>query len=173
MKQDQNEFFLLRELATFASMTNALRQKKVEFHNQVLEKKIIEANYYISKQLEIPLASKLFYLKRLRVIEGKPCSIEKTYIRYDLVKGLEEMEFEDQSFYEVLEAKTGIKTIKSQEEILIVEANDVERELLELEQGDEIVLIKGITFKDENNPFEYFELTSIPSFYRFRSVSNI
>ena len=56
------------------------------------------------------------------------------------------------------------------EEILIVEANEEECEHLELEMGDEVVLIKGTAYIEDGNPFEYFEVTSIPSFYRFRSV---
>ncbi len=167
------QIYILRELDKFASVTEALRAKGYRQENIVLEKKIIEANYLISKRLEVPLATKLFYLSRLRVVEGKPCSVEKTYIDYERVKGLEKVDFNNESFYELLELKTGIRIIKSKEEILLVEANEQERALLELAPGAEILLIRGTSYKDQGKPVEYFELSSETSFYRFRSVSAV
>lgn len=169
----RDNIFILRELDKFASITDSINAKNLELENKVLEQKVIEANYYISKQLEVPLATKLFYLSKLRIVEGIPRSIEKTYIDYEFVKGMENEDLNNVSFYSVLEKKTGIKTIKSQEEMLIVEANESECELLNLNTGEEVLLLKGVTYKDEIRPFEYFEITSLTSFYRFRSVSNI
>ena len=169
----KSDIFLNRELNTFESMTELLVKKGVAFENVILKQDVIEANYYISKQLNVPLATKVFYLERVRVIEGNPLSIEKIYICYERVRGLEREEIGSQSFYGILEKKYGYSVKKSQEEILIVEANERERELLELEKGEEVLLIKGNTFLDENAHFEYFELASLPSLYRFRSVTKI
>ena len=70
--------------------------------------------------------------------------------------------------------KKGYRTIRSEEEILVVEAKDDECQLLQMPKGSEILLIKGVTYKAENDlPFEYFELVCDPSFYRFRSVMKI
>lgn len=173
MEKGKSEVILMRELGTFASVTQMLQKRKIEFQNLILQQKVIEANYYISKQLSVPLATKVFCLERLRIIAGKRVSVEKTYICYERVEGLEEEKIENRSFYDVLEDRYGYKIKKSQEEILIVEANDQERELLELEKGDEVVLIKGSTYADEKMPLEYFETVSIPSLYRFRSTTKI
>lgn len=173
MEEKNKERFLMRELNTFASVTQMLQKKGIAFHNDILQQTVIEANYYISKQLSVPLATKVFYLERLRVIEDRPVSVEKTYLCYDRVRDLEKETIESRSFYDVLEKKYGYKIKKSQEEILIVEANERERELLELKKGDEVVLIKGSTYADEEMPLEYFEVASIPSLYRFRSITNL
>ena len=162
--------FILRDLDKFTSVTDAIIAKELNLKNIVLKCGVIESNYYLSQKLNVSLATKLFYLSRLRVVNGKPRSIEKTYIEYDKVKGLEKEDFTDVSFYRVLDNKTGFKINMTNEEILIVEANEEECEHLELEMGDEVVLIKGTAYIEDGNPFEYFEVTSIPSFYRFRSV---
>lgn len=171
MKDDN--VFLLRELDKFTSITEALKNQKMEYQSKVLKCEIVEANYYISQQLDVPLATKLFCLSKLRIVEGKPRSIETTYIEYSLVKGLENKDYNDTSFYATMEETFGYRIIKSQEEILLVEGNEKECALLEMDQGDEVLLIKGTTFKDKGKPFEYFEIVCDPSFYRFRSVSNI
>lgn len=168
----KDDIFVIRELDKYSSMTDIIRSNKYELENKILEQKIVEANYYISKQLNLPLASKLLYLKRVRIVEGKPKSLEQVYISLDEVKELEHMDLNNVSFYEVLSKYKHIKQLRSQEEIMIVEANEEEKKVLEL-SDKEILLIKGVTYKTNDRPLEYFEIATIPGFFRFRSVSKL
>lgn len=169
-----DDIFIIRDLQHFASITDSIKSRKLNYQNVVLEQGIVEANYHISRQLELGLGTKLFYIKRLRIVEDHPRSIETNYINYELVAGLEKMDFNNTSFYDVILHKKGYRTIRSEEEILVVEANEEECQLLQMPKGSEILLIKGITHKAENDlPFEYFELVCDPSFYRFRSVMKV
>ena len=61
-------------------------------------------------------------------------------------------------------------THKSEEEILIVEASEEEQRLLDC-RDKELMMIRGTTYKEEPELFEYFEIVSVSDFYRFRSVS--
>lgn len=168
----QKEQFIIRDFENYTSITALLKQQHFSFENRVLEQKIIEANYHISKQLNIPLASKVFFLKRLRIVEGIPSSIEKIYVAAQEMEGLETFDFNQQSFYEVVLSKKGIKKLRHHEEILIVQATQEERDLLLLpSEQTEIQLIKGISVKEDETVFEYFEISSLASFYRYRSVS--
>lgn len=162
--------YLMRELHKFASMTELLKQKGISFENRIIEQKVIEANYYISRQLGIPLATPVFHLKRLRIVEGKPKSLENNYICMDNAKELENINFENKSFREMIEKCTNRKAVKSSESISIVEANEEERKWLQLPDKEEVVLIRGTTYTEDDKTLEYFELANIPSFYRFRSV---
>ena len=169
-----DDIFIVRDLQHFDSITDSIKSQNLHYQNVILEQGIMEANYHISRQLELGLGTKLFYMKRLRIVEGHPRSIETNYINYQLVEGLETMDFSNVSFYDVVLQKKGYRTIRSEEEILVVEAKDDECQLLQMPKGSEILLIKGVTYKAENDlPFEYFELVCDPSFYRFRSVMKI
>ena len=42
-----------------------------------------------------------------------------------------------------------------------------------LKKGEEVLLTKGITIKTNGHVLEYFEISSLPEFYRFRSVSRL
>lgn len=169
-----DNIFIIRDLQHFASITDSIKSQKLHYQNVVLEQGIVEANYHISRQLQLGLGAKLFYIKRLRIVEGQPRSVETNYINYQLVEGLEKIDFNNTSFYDVILQKKGYRTIRSEEEILVVEAKDDECQLLQMPKGSEILLIKGITHKAENDlPFEYFELVCDPSFYRFRSVMKV
>lgn len=160
--------FILRDLDGFESISQSLEAKNIRSTNKTIDQGVVEANYYLSKQLQVPLATKLFYLKKLRVVEDEPRSLETIYISYETVKGLETYDFNGRSFYAVINELFDIKTIKAEEEIMIVEANEKECELLNLPLNEEIMLIKGLTYVDDGKPFEYFEVVAESSFYRFR-----
>lgn len=167
------ENYVLRDLDSLKPISGILNEQGKKLENKVLNQKIIESNYYISKQLNVPLATKLFYLEKIRVVDEIPVSIEKTYIPLEEVKGMEEMDFNHVSLYSLLKSEKGIHKLKSDEEILLVQANDFECEILNLKKGDDILLTKGTTTKTNGRVLEYFEISSLPEFYRFRSVSRL
>ena len=138
--------------------------------NKVIEQKIIESNYTISHILGVPLATKLFYYKRLRIVEDQPKILEKTYINLYIVPGLDQVDLNNAAFLDVIENKYGYHLASNQEDILIVACNDEEANYLNLSSGQDIVLIKGNSYLNIGKPFEYYEMAAIPSFFRFRSV---
>lgn len=168
------DVFVLRDIQSFTSITQSIQKQKLHYKNIVIEQGVKEANYHVSRQLQIPLTTKIFYIKRLRIVEGKPKSIETNYIDYRLVEGFENIDFNNRSFYQILEEETGFHITRSEEEILVVKAKDDECEYLKKSKGSEILFVKGKTYQNESElPLEYFELSCEPSFYRFRSVMKI
>lgn len=168
MKSD--DVYVLRDLGKFQSVTDVLKSRGLTCEYRVLESRILEANRFISRMLKVPLASKIFYFQKLRIVGGIPKSIEKDYILYDKVKGVEQADLGSLSFYAILQEQFGYVTQKSEEEILIVNASPEEQKLLNC-QDKELLMIKGITYLSDSDPFEYFEIVSISDFYRFRSVT--
>lgn len=161
---------VLRDLEKFQSVTDILKEQGLSCGYQILEMISIEANRFISRMLSIPLASEVLYLKKIRTVEGIPKSIEKTYILYDKVRGIRQADLEDDSFYEVIRDRFGYVTKKSEEEILIVTASAEEQALLQC-QEQELLMIRGTTYMEGTEPFEYFETIAVSDFYKFRSVT--
>ncbi|MBQ1287893.1 MAG: UTRA domain-containing protein, partial [Erysipelotrichaceae bacterium] len=65
-----------------------------------------------------------------------------------------------------------IDKLHTREQILIVEPDEEEKDLLKLEEDEEILLIKGVAYKDGDHPLEYYEISSDTNFYRYRSLSS-
>lgn len=165
-----DDLFILRNINAFTTTAgNSLHSKGYSFNYEVLEKSIIESNRYISKALGIPLASKVLCFAKVRIVEDQPKSIEKIYIEYNKIPGIEQLDLSKESFYSIIKREYGLEINQSEEEILIVEANDKETQILGLEEGAEVLLIKGTTFIYDHEPFELFEIVSVPDFYKFRS----
>lgn len=162
---------ILRDIDSFASVTDMISAHNFKYKYKVLESSIQEANRFISKALNIPLASKVFCFQKLRTVEGEPKCIEKVYIDYSKVPEIEELDLSKESFYSILKKEYGIEINQRDEEILVVDANDREREILNLKDNSEVLLMKGITYINDHEPLESFESVAVTDFYKFRSVT--
>ena len=196
---EQGNRYILRDMERFEPITATLESRKFRSEYRVLDMEVTESNRYISQKLKIPIASRIFYFRKLRLVDGVPKSIEKTYILYDKVKGVESADLGKQSFYKTLQEMFGYVTRRSEEEILIVAAGEKEKELLGCRDGELMMMvmplsrfrlksicriscipsgssplmIKGITYKEEPEPFEYFEIVAVSDLYEFRSVTRL
>jgi DNA-binding GntR family transcriptional regulator len=164
---------VLRNIDRFASVSEAIISRGYSYKYQVLDMSIIESNRLISKALDIPLASKVFSFEKVRIVEDEPKSIEKVYIDYKKIPGIEKMDLSNESFYSILKREYGIEINQSEEEILIVEANKKESQILSLQENSDVLFIKGITFIHDQVPFECFEIVSVADFYKFRSETTL
>lgn len=163
---------ITRQLETYPSTADALRDHKLTYEIQVIQQDVIETNRYLSKKFELPLATPLFLLKRLRIVEGQPKTIETSYIPYHFVPDIEKKSLKDVSFYDFLKEHYQISIMKSEEEILLVHASEEEKDMLH-PMKDKILLLKGRTYDEELRTIEYFENAAVPDFYVFRSVSEL
>lgn len=169
---EQDSRYILRDMERFESMTDTLMNQNMRSQYRILDLEITESNRFISQKLKIPIASKILYFRKLRLIGGVPKSIERVFVRYDKVQGIEQEDLEGRSFYRVLNERYGYSSRKSEEEILIVEAGEEEKQLLGCGTG-ELMMIKGITYKEGPEPFEYFEIVAVSDLYEFRSVTRL
>lgn len=159
-----------RATIPMTSITENIENKGYEYRYRILDQSIIEATRMVSEKLLIPIASKVFSYKKVRIVENYPKSIEQVYIDANKVPGLEKINLENKSLYKILEKEYGYEVIKNDEEIKIVKANKEEIGLLQLEENDAIMYITGTTYADNLSPLEYYEISSIPEFFIYRSV---
>lgn len=167
----ESNVYVLKELDKYESLTEYLQACNYAYETRVLEQKVIEANRWVARKLEIPLAAKVFSLKRLRIVEGVPRCIDQVYIAYHKVEGIETLALDQCSFYSILRENYHIQIKRSEEELAIADASKEECELLELDDGDEVMVSTGITYLEDGSPMEYFEIVARTDFYHFRSVN--
>lgn len=159
---------LIRWLDHYESVTDMVKNNGSTLQTKVITKEIIETNRYLSKYLEMPLATKIFHLVRLRIIDGIPATIESSWLPMNLVQGIEQEDLESTSFYEVLEKRYGIAMKERDEELMIVRATSFEGAYLPIHTEDSLLMIKGIVKNQEDVIFEYFENTALPNLYIFK-----
>ena len=70
--------------------------------SRVLEASIIPADPFLSRRLQIQLGAEVVFLNRVRLMDGVPTAIERSYLPHDLCPGILEYDFSTNSLYETL-----------------------------------------------------------------------
>ncbi|MBU3183141.1 GntR family transcriptional regulator [Clostridium psychrophilum] len=169
----EKDVCFVRNIDNILSISDEKLSHKLLIKYQVLEKSVEESNQLISKALGIPIASKVFCFRKVKIVKNEPKCIEKLYIDYNKVPSIEKFDLGEESFHSILKREYDIETNQSEEEILVVDANEIEKKILNLKENSEILLIKKITYIKKHEPLEYCEVSSLTNFYMFRSVVDI
>ncbi len=70
--------------------------------SKVLEATIIPADPFLSRRLQIQLGAEVVFLNRVRLMDGEPTAIERSYVPHVLCPGILEYDFSVNSLYEIL-----------------------------------------------------------------------
>jgi GntR family transcriptional regulator len=70
--------------------------------SKVLEATIIPADPFLSRRLQIQLGAEVVFLNRVRLMDGEPTAIERSYLPHVLCPGILEYDFSVKSLYEIL-----------------------------------------------------------------------
>jgi len=70
--------------------------------SRVLEASIIPADPFLSRRLQIQLGADVVFLNRVRLMDGEPTAIERSYLPHELCPGILKYDFSTRSLYETL-----------------------------------------------------------------------
>lgn len=115
----------------------------------------VEANKKICRNLEIAPGTAVFELKRVRILDRSPLSIETVYLPVSLCPDLDKHDFEIESLYEAMESYYGIQPAKQRQIASLSMLTKRESELLDAEEGDPAFCISGIMSDSGGRPIEY------------------
>ena len=115
----------------------------------------------IAKMLEINTDEKTFYMERVMYGDDIPINKNKSYIPYHLVPGIENLDFNKESLYKVLEKDYHITINKAIRTVEAILANEEVALQLQVEEGSPVMLFKGQVFgmlsDSKEVIIEYFE----------------
>ncbi|MEG2930586.1 MAG: GntR family transcriptional regulator [Ruthenibacterium sp.] len=158
-----------RNLQDAKSTTEAVRDTDHYLETHILERDIIECNKHLSQKLQLPIGHKLFYLRRLRMLDGEPYMIETSYVDYERSRGIEEYDFTRESLYSVM-AYYGVIVAQGRETVGITYATPEEAERLHLQEGQEMFFLSGVSYDAQERPIEYYKSVNRADKVRFSSV---
>ena len=129
--------------------------------------KVAYADIDLAQKAQIDLGMPLFCIRRVRVVNGSPASIETAYVNLSLCPSLPDHDFEQESLYDVLLKEGNVHVTHGKEHISISRLNADEAKLLDAQEGTP-VFYKTSHERDENDGFvEYCKSVILPTKYRF------
>jgi len=105
----------------------------------------------------LPESTLVYRIMRLRYADGKPISIERSYIRCEVAEGLTSEDVHNKSIYTSLRNKFGIKINNSNQKVTVVYANELESELLKISRYKPLMRFEGLVYDKRNILVEYFD----------------
>lgn len=127
------------------SIRDAMQAYGMEMTTRVLSVEVIEASRQVASDLACLPGDEVVYIERLRIGDGEPMVLDTAHLRAALFPGLEQVDFEHRSLYEVLEADYGRTVAEAQETLEPVILTPRECELLGVAAHTTALLTRRVT----------------------------
>jgi len=109
----------------------------------------------VLSKLRIKPTEEVYYLSRLRSINGEPIVLVNTYLPSSLLNGLLSKDMEKESLYHIIEHDFGYKILRTVRTLEIRKAGKYESSFLKINEGDPIHFIETIAFIEDDKPIEF------------------
>ena len=126
----------------------------------------IDASQSIRGKLELGINDKIWKIIRSRNIDGEKIILDKDYIAEKYVKNITREICED-SIYEYVEGKLGLKIAYAKKEITVQSAGEEDKKYLDMKGFDMVVVVKSYTYLDDTSLFQYTESRHRPDKFIF------
>lgn len=140
-----------RNMKKLQSFTEMCEQMGVKPGAQVLENRLIMADKKVDDRLGIEPGSNVVYISRLRLADGEPVQVEKSYFPLKYAFLLEE-DLNNGSMFECLKEKAGAKVASSEKMIELCRATAEEAALMDVKKGDYLLFVKSTAYDENGEP---------------------
>ena len=140
-----------RNMKKLQSFTEMCEQMGVKPGARVLENRLIAADKKVADRLGIEPGSNVVYISRLRLVDGEPVQVEKSYFPLKYAFLLEE-DLNDGSMFECLKEKAGAKVASSEKMIELCRATAEEAALMDVKKGDYLLFVKSTAYDENGEP---------------------
>jgi len=148
-------------------LSNLLKEKSVT--SKVIKFEVQFPTEEVAMHLAIDEKTPVYYLIRLRLVDGEPYVMEKTYMPTTLIPGIKD-EVLYGSVYKYIQEDLGLKIAGSHRIIRACKSDQLDQEHLECLPDDPILEVEHVGFLNNGVPFEYsfsrhrydkFEVTTV------------
>ncbi len=137
------------------SFSGAWNQEGHRVTNKLIKFSMTDSNLKTSQLLGVPLASKVYELRRLRLIDDVPISIETSYLLEETCPGLNRFDFSrNRALYRTLKEEYGIEIVQQQQNIRATKLKEDEADLLCAEAGASAFYISAVGVDNDGRPIE-------------------
>lgn len=137
--------------------TELMRQHNLKPDAKLIEKKVVHPPANISHIMQLRPNQKVVRIVRLRYGDNHPLIIEQSYFNLDLFEPLLDEDLEKNSIFELLHEKTETRLEAARQSIGAISAGQQEHQLLEVEPGTPLLLIKRLIQTKKGEFFLYSE----------------
>lgn len=124
-------------------------------HSEVRRQEVILAEDDVAESLGVPPQSPVIVIERLRYVDDEPWSWTTTYLPHDIGLLVLHEDLRDKSLYALL-ATHGIRAVRGVRSAEAVSANRAQGALLKVGSGQALLVLRSISYDEQEQPMEYF-----------------
>ena len=154
-------------LSRLTSFTEDMRMLGLTPKSKLLLCQAEEPDQITIKQLGLSPGDEVIRLERLRLADDEPVAINISILPRKLVPGLDEMDLENQSLYEILEKHYGHIIARAEQTLEPVLADEAAAQLLQVPSNTPLLLVEGVTFLRNDVAIERLRIFYCGDRYKF------
>jgi GntR family transcriptional regulator len=143
-----------KPLTQLRGFTEEIAERGMVPASRLLEQRVIDATAELAESLEVQVGSPVMRLRRLRLADGIPMAVEKTYISLSRFPGIQQINFGEKSLYQTLRDQFSVHLAWAAETIEILPANCEESRLLKIPAKAGVLSISRNTITEDRVPIE-------------------
>jgi GntR family transcriptional regulator len=144
---------LRHKLERIESTTELMRDSGIAQDTKILEKRVEQANDEIAKALFLGSNNKVVVVRRVRAGDGTPYIYEESYLPYDLLKDILNMDLTG-SMYKIISEHFNIVLARCKQTISAVNLDAEIAKILELPANAAGIFMQSLTFDENSIPVE-------------------
>ena len=152
-----------------AGLTEDLRRRGHTVTSRVLRVLVQPASGKTAKLMRLGPEDEVVLLERLRLVDGVPLSIERSYLNHRLCPGIVLRDLAA-SLYHILQETHGLKIPKAEQTYEAVGAGRKESALLGVTEGSPLLLCERIAYTDNGDVIEYGVAWFRGDRYKFHTI---
>jgi len=158
---------LAESLITFSE---GLIAQKIPFQTRVLSTSIIQPDPSLASLLNLQPEDMVFALRRLRQVKGQPLIVLNNYVVYRHCPGIETVDFDENSLFETLEGRFGLRLDWGRRFFEAQAASDEIAQLLDISVCDPVMYARQIVHLEDGQPIELSDLWIRGDHFRVSAV---
>lgn len=147
--------------------TQEMQMQGKEVSSRVLEARLIPADPFLARRLQVQLGAEVVYLARLRLMNGEATAIERAHLPHELCPGILSHNFSQASLYQVLADEYSRRPDHAEQEIEASLATPQVAELLGLKLPAVVFVFHRATQLADGRVIEYVDSEVRADHFRF------
>ncbi len=134
-----------------------MRRNNMEPSARVIEKEIVQPGPNLMQSMQLQPDEQVVRVVRLRYGDDQPLIVERSFFNYELFEPLMDKDLENNSIFDLLYEHTDTRLGDATQRIEAVTSGQSELELLNVELGTPLLLIKRLIKTADGRYFQYSE----------------
>lgn len=144
-----------RQAGKLVPFTRGMRRRGYAPGAKVITFEQRPAEASLASRLRLPVSGPVYYIQRLRSINGQPVMLETFTMPVRRFPALERFDLESRSVYEIMQMEYGVLVNRARQSLEPVIATDYEAGWLGIQPGDALMLERRLSLDENDRPVEY------------------